>query len=166
MEHPSCSVTKGTVKPVEVRLDIWHHALHCRSAAAEPVLGFYLVPNRGPCYKGPFVVNLLWYVISLLLRRILPTCTSAGDSVGIEREADAVSPNPTHFTCPLWAFPGLHPFCCQRRHGFVKTFSSLNPGNSYFHFCTTTPPRLNSAISPKTCALSVNSFEGNVVMSA
>jgi hypothetical protein len=38
--------------------------------------------------------------------------------------------------------------------------------SSHFHFCTTTPPRLNSAMSPRTCALSVSSLEGNVVMSA
>jgi hypothetical protein len=36
----------------------------------------------------------------------------------------------------------------------------------YFHFWTTTPPRLNSDILPNTCVLSVNSFEGKVVMSA
>lgn len=36
----------------------------------------------------------------------------------------------------------------------------------YVHFCTTTPPRLNSAISPKTWALSDNSLDGNVVMRA
>jgi hypothetical protein len=36
----------------------------------------------------------------------------------------------------------------------------------YFHFCTTTPPRLNSDMSPRACALSVNSLEGNVVISA
>ena len=34
------------------------------------------------------------------------------------------------------------------------------------HFCTTTPPRLNSARSDRTAALSVNSLLGNVVISA
>lgn len=36
----------------------------------------------------------------------------------------------------------------------------------HFHFCTTTPPRLNSAMSPSTWPLSVSSLLGNVVMSA
>lgn len=35
----------------------------------------------------------------------------------------------------------------------------------YFHFCTTTPPRLKSLISPKTTDLSVNSLVGKVVCS-
>lgn len=55
MEHPPCGATRGTVKPVEVRLDIWHHAMHCRSAHAEPIPDFYLMLHRVPCYKAPCV---------------------------------------------------------------------------------------------------------------
>lgn len=84
------------------------------------------------------------------------------DLAGVLRKADAVPTIDPFQTCSLWASP------TPTLNAKSSRENCLTSGNneSYFHFCTTTPPRLNSAMSPNTWALSVNSFEGNVVMSA
>ena len=42
-------------------------------------------------------------------------------------------------------------------------FGIAQLGTGYFHFCTSTPPRLKSPMSPSTFARSLNSVGGKVV---